>query len=1307
MIEDLIINKFIEYESDEYNREILDDIKKLSQNEYDINKKNKDNNSVLLQISKFRTGIINNLLYCASNNKQLKLDYLKNLIYLKIIKETGYLYEMIINDLKPIYYHFLDGFLNVDVGNNITNTIRFLDEFNIITNFFDLNLITNLFIKHINYNKDYNTINVTNLINKRQLNYKLNNKLNKHDVEEIFRYSIYAIGKDSHQTSIVNFIKNNKFHILSFNSGFGLEKHEKNNNKFLPYYGICLELIDDDDFYDKNIFKVMKSIFILGNLYNSLIEIDTLKTKTYLNQGTINLYIEWIDKNIKYLSDIFEINENFKDIPLKASFSSNYNSIDFNKNIIDLEDLFDLLNREKEIYEKSLAQRTYYEWSWSFDKIIFYHILIELLDSLEWNEFDISIYNPQNYNQSFEYFKEENVKIDDTVINKNILHYNDQTRKLYINAQESGSCTWFSIYWALIFYFIIIEENHELYINFVKYLNKIFYSGLFSIFSDMTFNKINNSLYNYNYEFRNICNKFIDLNILDKSILLNQRDYLFNLEMNISIEYQNKNEESDLLKRMHDYFNAKFNHDTTNNINNLFAFLGSSQYVDMFKNNEERQIMIYLLYKYNNELCLEFFDDVNMNIDIDDILEKILYQLRLNKQFLVSNSYDLLIDKIIKKQYLNEISDDNIDIDINLILNSLKQLNNTYIIEKELKKNRLNILPNYFNNYYYWVIYINYYINELPNNDNDIYLFILFAHRLNLVYQIIIEFNKFINKVYLDFEDPILIGQNPKTLELGDLIYKEFILKLFNKKFNKCIIKYDNYKLTFNKTNYRSRPNYRPPKLNPVSHEFYKYNINYLNQFINSENSNKLEENININVRSLDDYRKLINFLLTNPKYINLSFNDKNFNSDISLFILFNIHIIKLNKLFYDNILYYISSLYLLNKDYANILCLLLLNKKLGLINEYGYFIENSLFNHQIFKLKLDEINIQSKNKSFYQKLIDSNMTDDSLLKIIIKYNKFFKNAIFINDYTVIFENINYQIIKITSKISTLFNTALNGTVLFGSDEKSSKILFVTHSNILAFDINIINNTTKFNKSDIICKINNIYFNNNKILKFNEYKHLPFIYFIPYNCIHLIYSENNIYKIINFIDSDLKYITFLLFPNEIPVGFQIYEINNNNLLFPQLNSNFKDYSDLCLNFGVNKFNILFINEYKKKLNAYNFNDKNFNLINFNKKEFFKEELNHEKLLLNKLSILNDNNNNLIKFTKDDKNRIIVKLKEKHYKDYSLEKILFKINKCIINDKNISKYKAKFQHILENINHKLMNDVDFLNNSNLNELLTCD
>ena len=139
-----------------------------------------------------------------------------------------------------------------------------------------------------------------------------------------------------------------------------------------------------------------------------------------------------------HLIKIFNVNENFKDIQLNANFLF-INGIELeNKDIIDLEDLFDFIHAEKINFNTYLynincddIKSDNARWIWKFDKIIFYDMLIELLDLLEWDEFDISIYTPENYNFTIDDFKDDSIVMPKIVMDKNILHYDNQCNKIY------------------------------------------------------------------------------------------------------------------------------------------------------------------------------------------------------------------------------------------------------------------------------------------------------------------------------------------------------------------------------------------------------------------------------------------------------------------------------------------------------------------------------------------------------------------------------------------------------------------------------------------------------------------------------------------------------------------------------------------------------------------------------------------------------------------------------------------------------------------------------------------------------------
>jgi len=1298
--------------SPEYISDInLKEIKIISKHCTDFNEKDSIGRTVLTSIIKYiKIYEWVKFLNIISNNELLKLDFLKNVIFLKINSEEIYIFNYLVHEFKPIFYHFLDGFINNDSGYTSEHTFLFLLNNNIISNFFNLYICDSDDIIPITKLVELknNSFNILNLINKQTskgvlYEYYENTSFNKKSLEKIFNYSIYTIGKDTHQTSIVNFIKNNKFNILSINSGFGIYNHLQNNKKFLPYYGISIDLEDNDKFYDENIFKVMENILLFGDLYTTLLNINFV-TQEYNNKNykkKINIYLDWLAEINKFLTDLFKINENFKDIQLNATFT---NSDDKNIKLEDLESLLNMIDIQSRKWRMSLLSgddHTYFKasWNWDFSQITFYNMLIELLDLLDWDEFDISIYNPQNYNFTYENFKDKDVNISNIIIDKNILHYNYETNKLYINPQESGSCTWYSTYWSLIFYFIFILESPDLYINFIKYINKIFHSTLPIIFSDKSF--ANEYLFgNAEILMKNVCNKFIDNKMLDRSILLSQRDFIFNINWELKLDklvgkptigYDK------ILIGLEKNIKDEIKDNDENNINLLLSLLKN------MTDSEETKILIYLLYKYNRESKLDYFNDIELPLDINDIDSKI---------------------QILVKAHESKIETPIPTFDKDLINNSLYQLHDTYKFEDLIKRSKIDIFPGYFNNYYYWVDYINHYLNELKDN-NDIYMFILFAHRLNLINQIINNFKLFINSIFLNFEDPLNInGDIPETKRIAQLIYNQFILKLFDKKYKDSKIDYDkNIKLNFDNFDgvYRKNP-YRPPKLTEPTLYNTISNSKYSEKFINTKQLKVLKQQININFRSYDDYKKLVIFLLNNPKYIELNF----INNDISsaegavLFIMYNLHIIKneSNKLIYEKLLYFYCSLYQkkisINPDLINIphiphiLCLLLLNKKFEYVNENGVFINKSSFNERILNEELNNILRGIKNKSFFEILKNSDFEKfDNELYLISKYNKYFKEYNIIDKITINCKGINF--VKINpGKNKLLEYFRFNKELIFIG---GNKILIIDFNNIIELHYIVI-------KPPNTIKINNIYINNNKILKYDEYKHLPFSYFVPSNCFNLIFNENNIYKIIYFLKEKNDRANDLLYHIKTNEGIYIFEINNNNLLFPQLDSDYNLYSSLCLDLGINDYNILYINyDRTKKIlddktkmkddgtHGYNFNKKVKDLFNF--KKDFSEKLNVKNLSLNKISILKeDPDEPLIKYTKDDdKNEIIKKLKDK-YTHNSIDKILFKINKCMINNSSIDKYKIKFNDILKGIKPELEKNCDMFLNNNLNNLLTC-
>ena len=152
----------------------------------------------------------------------------------------------IVNNLKPIFYHFLDGHITETSGNTLINTLEFIT------------------INNINYGVKI-ICDVNQLINKIN---ELKTKIS--EFTDYINNTLVYIGNDNHTTSILFFIKNQKLYASLFNSGTGIELHKYINNLYVPYKIIKL---CDNIYIDDLIESCNKLILILSItlIYNYLI----------------------------------------------------------------------------------------------------------------------------------------------------------------------------------------------------------------------------------------------------------------------------------------------------------------------------------------------------------------------------------------------------------------------------------------------------------------------------------------------------------------------------------------------------------------------------------------------------------------------------------------------------------------------------------------------------------------------------------------------------------------------------------------------------------------------------------------------------------------------------------------------------------------------------------------------------------------------------------------------------------------------------------------------------------------------------
>ena len=494
--------------------------------------------------------------------------------------ENNVTFKNSLEEYKPVYFHFLDNLINSDIGNNIENSTNFVKTYNLVSNddIYIINKTTHEEDNNIKY--DFIKLNNNNITT--SFIYKLGSSIETNDIKnlkQLFKYCIYPIGNDSHRTSLLIFEKNNSLYLLSFNSGLGNNAHDAhptNKELTVPYKGfkICEDITNGDAY--------IKAINLIFNIFNidisyKLLKYIEKKEPIILSSPDKDIHANWngrlatniycvkkiIDvltsiKNYTEYSDLEKLvifNAKEEDITLKyltdnissyyCYFSSDFNFEDpeyiedglgnklLPKNFFDKEKKYDNKKRMNGFMGMTNAcymdtptiPFKYYEYFFLIiDKIIkannftYINTLSELLESRELSE-DI-----ENKLNSLNQYNPDTLQINDNVLSKQIFHFSN--KNIYIKSQESGSCTWFALYWTLIFYHVI-NNDLESYRSQIKNINNTCYKIIKKIFIPENFKKeylvdINNfiAMKNENLEFNSRFFYFTDMiNIILISVL--------------------------------------------------------------------------------------------------------------------------------------------------------------------------------------------------------------------------------------------------------------------------------------------------------------------------------------------------------------------------------------------------------------------------------------------------------------------------------------------------------------------------------------------------------------------------------------------------------------------------------------------------------------------------------------------------------------------------------------------------------------------------------------------------------------------
>jgi hypothetical protein len=315
-----------------------------------------------------------------------------------------------ITKYRSVYFHFLDGLLNTDAGGTFDNVLLTLKEVA------KINLNDIIFAK----------FSINRLTYKMIFNDKQNVTFNYFNEEltiiplDLLKFCIIPMSFNKHQTTTIIFTKNDKLYLFILNTGLDMEK---NGNTIK---------IDDKDLY-----QLTKGVCLCDNINN-----ETLLNSAY-NQIKDFLFVSFFYKYItnNNYSETDKSNYIFND-DFKNLLKTNYFKFSQEK-IFNLENQiynFDELSDFKIVHQN-------YKNKDFLDITPNYYLLVSNLINQHPNIVNIRKVN-----------KKKIVRINDCnidslkIINelnesflRKIILYN-QEDNLYIFPQESGSCTWYSIY---------------------------------------------------------------------------------------------------------------------------------------------------------------------------------------------------------------------------------------------------------------------------------------------------------------------------------------------------------------------------------------------------------------------------------------------------------------------------------------------------------------------------------------------------------------------------------------------------------------------------------------------------------------------------------------------------------------------------------------------------------------------------------------------------------------------------------------------------------------------------------------------
>jgi hypothetical protein len=1192
------------------------------------------------------------------------------------------LFDKHMYEYKPIFYHYLDGYIKEDGYNGAyeflkTHGSKFIGEENITIG------------KSGKYSKANGFyIELYNFITKEEHLISLNsdqpmfstNGIKKElipELKQLFSYAIIQIGDEDHDMSLCFRIIDKKLICYIFNSGKGIEINQNievlNNGLTQKYYQpakckeLCSDITNESEFTQG--IKTALSLCFFNHLYLNMIHlksqsynIDDKQVEFVVDTNILNL-ITFINTN--GCDDLIIDKKNYLTISLLYS-NVNQKTLYYNEaSIYKLYTESDNTPIEKKMEFNTIKNTI----NTQFTATMYYILCDKISQNLPPTLINEIFKNKSNDNiiSKFKTYQELS-KISSTVIKKTTLYFTD---KPYIIDQQSGSCTWFSFYWPILLYFVY-KNNYLEYSEFIIKINKYFEECLRTTI--MTSDNITNSMNGNTFHLikKTYC-KLVDIGLGNYEFIEDINDCLFNtfdvnksfpdgrqdknyIFPNYSTIYDISNINTNFIaginKKLYNTPHGNYSNILFNGIIDLII-LQNDNNVNCIEYANTQFLFYYIVYKFFKTNRITCFREINIAETFCSgsygYSPTFCYRIRA----LISNIRSNYVDYNNLKSHLkNSI----IDPVITDIYKHLEQYNSSF------DKNKLCYVYKYYH-----------IANIFYSGNEDIEKFSNFINNCVTFTKIVQLLNQMAHGI--NYQAKQMTYENTNELMINIFANIEILINAmvgprgFGTKYNSVIS-------TINDIEEYIRNNFnRKHIMIRDTNYLYKYSENLIN-------TNGV---IQINFKSIDDFNKLKKYLFLNPVFIYTDFNSsaleisddsfvrchifeisqeanveykkslirffaeqfwlKKTNNDKELKnILINLHLLVFNADCVDD--YYINQIKnkinVLNNDIHNIINDRYTDRNgqtyeavesFDIESESSY---NSLFafnviTNSLLEFKNNLLKYANSQTMFdfctdisqnYETLFKS-PTDKLLDKIKDVYPSLQKDDSYKYGLKFSIDNKSYILARVDKNpgflsIVNFFKTSYKNPYFFIEDKDDKDIEFFI---IVDDPQQVVVKILGTFIDEFKFKITKIYVNNYEVIKFADIK-LPFKYVIPLTCNNLIFKTDNIYNVIFFKNKNYNEDTNLIGFNNCKEGVEIFKINEQTMLYPKIDT-LGNFGLLCENYHVRPLNIIFTKKSQdsKRPNGYCVNDYLYKLFKFTgKHEFLKTKLKQRPY--NKFELLN-------------------------------------------------------------------------------------